>query len=173
MTPEAAAALIERWPDLAENSLPCRQAMARDIRRAFKQALTAAAPQDRMARYFPSAGVTEAFFKQGLLPSGAWHERIFQRLDRWLGRNILGALGDRPGVNDFYIVQWLILRDPAIAAILYRRQSHPSLDIATSCSWALESLAERFPDLAQHLREAHLRAWAVGKALGQQVRQPQ
>ena len=158
MTPLEAAALIERWPDLADTSLACRQHYAYDIVRAFRKALVDAAPPDRIARYYPLQGVTEAFFRQGVYPAGLWHDRVRQRLLRWLNCHIMQFMGDRPGVTDFYIAQWLILRDPALADKLYRRQIHPDPAIAMSCSWALESLVQRFPDLVQQLQQAHA-AW--------------
>ena len=152
MTPEAATALLERWPDLADTSLPCRQKMARDIANTLREALLAG--ENKYARFYPWCGAIEGFFKQGVFPCGPWWWRFKQRAGRWLNRHTMEFLGDRPGVTDFWIVQWLILRDPEIALRLYRRQLHPSPDVAISCSWALESLAGRFPDLAQQLRDA-------------------
>jgi hypothetical protein len=60
------------------------------------------------------------------------------------------ARGDRPGVNDELMTQWLITRRATVAREIYDRAQRQD-EIGWTCKWMLRTQTEKFPQLYNQL----------------------
>jgi hypothetical protein len=140
---------LELWPTLSGFPRDFLQGKARALVERYCR--VAAADRNKTAQIGPLAGIVEGFFEAGMFPSGSLKHRLAQYWLLFCTKTAMRRLGDRPGVNDFLMAKWLILRDPGLVKKIVERTQHPDPAVAMSCSWMLESASLYIPQLADQL----------------------
>jgi hypothetical protein len=70
---------------------------------------------------------------------------LFKKAEQWMH-----ADPNRAGWNDFYMVQWFILRDDEIVKVLKARAEIPGI-VGDTCKWMLNSVSQQIPAFAEAL----------------------
>lgn len=70
---------------------------------------------------------------------------LFDLLEQWQEADPL-----RAGWNDFYMVQWFVLRDDQLVRILKGRAEIPGV-VGDTCKWMLNSVSQQIPAFAEAL----------------------
>jgi hypothetical protein len=70
---------------------------------------------------------------------------LFKKAEQWMQ-----ADPNRAGWNDFYMVQWFVLRDDQIVGVLKGRAEIPG-PVGDTCKWMLNSVSQQMPAFAEAL----------------------
>ncbi len=105
-------------------------------------------------------GIIDALMKKFPEQASSWKDRFpftFTEADN-IRRTQNELTADRPGWNDYYMIQWYVTHDPTFTRQLIRRiVGTADIDISSSGIWMLRSVGSKHPDL---LRQIHDYVWS-------------